>query len=164
MSVIKVRVAPVERREEFLSALAIRRKVFQEEQGVDPALDLDGKDGEAQHFLSYCNNMAGGTARVRYFTDNHLALARIERVAVLPEFRRHGVGKVTAEYILNFLKLNWVDKADLIAQERVKGFYEKIGFRPIGRPFEKAGILHIAMEIYMKDFFPASSLKFEPAE
>lgn len=44
----------------------VRQSVFHIEQGVDPSLDLDGKDETADHILAYVENQAVGTVRVRY--------------------------------------------------------------------------------------------------
>lgn len=153
MSVMKIRIRLAEEKEDVESALAIRRKVFQEERGISAEADLDGNDEAAIHFLLYCGNVAAGTARVRCLDGGDAALARIERVAVLPEFRSCGIGKMMMEHILHFLQQQkWVDKVELNAQESVKGFYEKIGFRQAGAPFEKAGALHVAMEMYLANF------------
>lgn len=148
MSVIKIRIKAVEKTEEYLNVKEIRRRVFQIEQAIDSSLDFDGKDEDACHFIAYCNLVPAGTARVRYFIDGPES-ARIERVAVLPEFRGNGVGRITMEYVLNFLKDRWFGKAELNAQDYIKSFYEKIGFKQTGEPFENSGILHIRMEIIL---------------
>jgi predicted GNAT family N-acyltransferase len=45
--------------------LALRRAVFVDEQGVDPALDADGLDDGATQFLAWANGVPIGTARLR---------------------------------------------------------------------------------------------------
>lgn len=40
---------------ERADALAVRRSVFVEEQGVPESLEVDGKDGEAVHFVAYAD-------------------------------------------------------------------------------------------------------------
>ena len=64
----------------------IRQAVFTEEQGVPANLDLDGQDPEADHLLAI--NEAGqpiGCARL-------LPSGQIGRMAVMPDWRRRGIG------------------------------------------------------------------------
>jgi ElaA protein len=71
-------------------AVAIRRRVFIEEQGVPEADELDGKDAERTHFLA--RDAAGhaiGCACLRPYGAQH----KVERVAVLPELRGTGLGR-----------------------------------------------------------------------
>lgn len=84
--VIKIAELP----EEFTAIKAIRKSVFQEEQGVDPALEFDGKDEMSDHLIAYLNVEAVGTARIRYLDDK---TAKVERLAVLSTARGKGIGK-----------------------------------------------------------------------
>ncbi len=68
----------------------IRRTVFQDEQGVDPALEFDGLDEEAEHLLAYLDGQPVGTARLRALDA---AVVKIERLAVLAPQRGRGLGK-----------------------------------------------------------------------
>ena len=43
---------------------ALRRAVFVEEQGVSLAEEVDGRDGEALHFLAIADGAPVGTARI----------------------------------------------------------------------------------------------------
>lgn len=80
--------------EEFKEAYAIRRSVFQGEQGVDPELDFDGLDEKAEQIIAYLEEQAVGTARIRYLDDK---TAKIERLAVLPLARGQGIGQQIME-------------------------------------------------------------------
>lgn len=62
----------------------IRIAVFQDEQGVDPALEFDGLDEQSQHFLAFLNDKPVGTARIR---EINAQMAKIERLAVLKSAR-----------------------------------------------------------------------------
>lgn len=76
--------------EEFSQMQVIRRSVFQEEQGVDPALEFDGLDEIADHLLAYLDNQPVGTARIRYLNQH---TAKVERLAVLSEARGKGLAR-----------------------------------------------------------------------
>ena len=122
--------------------LAIRRAVFQEEQGVDPTLEVDGLDPTTDHVLAYLDNQPVGTVRVRYLNQH---TAKIERLAVLPEARGKGIGKKLMEQALGVAAQNNRKEVVIHAQEYIKGLHQKLGFEQVGERFEEAGISHVKM-------------------
>ena len=67
----------------------LRERVFIQEQNVPVKLEWDGLDAQAIHILAIDNDkQAIGTARI-LLSEKH---AHIGRMAVLPEWRRQGVG------------------------------------------------------------------------
>lgn len=121
-------------------AFDIRVKVFVEEQGVDRSLEYEHEE-ESTHFLAYVGNEPVGTARWRE-TENGF---KLERFAVLPQYRTHGVGAALLKNVLADVKPT-NKKIYLNAQTQVVGFYAKYGFTPVGDEFEEAGIKHYKME------------------
>lgn len=128
--------------EEFTSVQEIRRLVYQIEQGIDPTLELDGKDKISEHIIAYLNNKPVGTARIRYL-DN--TTAKIERLAVLETARGQGIGKKIMEKALDIIKQKNMQEVVIHAQEYIKKLHEQISFQQEGEPFEEAGILHVKM-------------------
>jgi predicted GNAT family N-acyltransferase len=128
--------------EEFSQMQAIRRTVFQEEQGVDPSLDFDGLDETAEHILAYLDHQPVGTARVRYLNQQ---TAKIERLAVLPIARGLGLGKKLMEKAIDLASQKDVEEVVIHAQEYVKGLHQKLGFEQVGDIFYEAGIPHVEM-------------------
>ena len=123
-------------------ARAVRRTVFIEEQGVSEAEEMDGKDTEAIHVVVTHGDDPVGTARVR-FPDERTA--KVERVAVLPAYRREGVGRQVMRVAESRAAEQGGTRATLHSQIRVQGFYESLGYAPVGDRFEEAGIPHIEM-------------------
>jgi len=136
--VIKVAKIP----EEFSAIAAIRKSVFQEEQGVDPALEFDGKDEISEHLLAYLDDKAVGTTRIRYLDDQTV---KIERLAVLSTAREQGIGKKIMENALSFIASKNIREVVIHSQEYIKSFYQKLGFVEEGEIFEEAGIPHVKM-------------------
>jgi len=116
--------------------------VFQEEQGIDPELEFDGLDHAATHLLAYVDGHPVGTARMRSIGKKTI---KIERLAVLPEARRKGIGKQLTQKALDFAKEHHYQTAILNSQVYIKSLYEKLGFRQVGEVFDEAGIPHIKM-------------------
>jgi len=127
---------------DFEAIQMIRTRVFQIEQGVDAALEFDGLDANATHFLAYMGQDAVGTCRIRFITPQR---AKMERLAVLPESRKYGIGRKIVETVLEFLANKNITSLQIHAQTAVVGFYQKLGFTTQGEEFEEAGIPHIKM-------------------
>ncbi|MDX2231254.1 MAG: GNAT family N-acetyltransferase [Leptolyngbyaceae cyanobacterium bins.349] len=121
----------------------IRYLVFQIEQGVAPELEFDGKDDESSHLLALINQEAVATVRLRPL---NLATIKLERFAVLQQFRGQGVGYHLMQYSLDWVRQNQITQVQMNAQLAVQGFYEKFGFVAEGNVFEEAGIPHIRMK------------------
>jgi predicted GNAT family N-acyltransferase len=126
----------------FIEMKAIRCSVFQEEQSVEPALDLDNLDETADHLLAYLDNQPVGTARIRYLDHK---TAKIERLAVLATARGQGIGKKLMEKALDVAAQKDIKEVVIYSQEYVKGLYQKLGFEQEGERFEEASILHVKM-------------------
>ncbi len=118
---------------------AIRRAVFVEEQNVPESIEMDGRDPHCYHVLA-CDGAgkAIGTARL----DKS---GKIGRMAVLPGYRRLGVGAKILRAIMDCGRSNGITGFHLSAQINAVGFYRKMGFEAYGDEFEEAGIKHINM-------------------
>ncbi|BAY31236.1 GCN5-related N-acetyltransferase [Nostoc carneum NIES-2107] len=132
----------VESPEEFAAIKAIRIAVFQEEQGVEAALEFDGKDEICDHLIAYLNQQAVGTTRIRYLDEQ---TAKIERLAVLSHARGNGFGKQIMEKAIDFIANQNIPEVVINSQEYVKSLYQKMGFIAEGEIFIEAGIPHIKM-------------------
>jgi len=136
---------------------AIRCQVFQQEQGVAESLEFDGEDEAAVHFLAYWGDRAVGTTRLRYLAGtavtvpahvsppNPETVAKIERVAVLREYRGQCIGQKLMEAAIAYLHQQKITVIKLNAQLSVQKFYERLGFQPQGDIFDEADIPHITM-------------------
>ena len=130
--------------DEMNVSFKIRKKVFCEEQRISEEIEFDNLDYLCEHFLIYKKDKAIGTARVRKKEDH---LFKIERVAVLVEYRKLKVGSLLINEIINYyLKKNKKVSIMLHSQVAVEGFYKSLNFTPYGDRFLEDGILHIAMK------------------
>ena len=149
MSVV---VRKAESPEERLAAWRIRERVFIVEQGIAEAIERDGLDDVAWHFVAWDGEAAVGTARVVGLDAEHrpvptarAAAVKIGRMAVLPGKRRLGIGRRLLDAALELARERGLRRAELSAQEYVVGFYEQAGFRLEGDPYVEAGIAHRRM-------------------
>lgn len=126
--------------------MAIRMKVFVDEQGVPPELEPDEFDANALHLLA-ANATTGeavGTARV---VDKGNGVAKIGRVAVRQNARGRGVGQRLMDCALDHAARAGHTVAVLDAQVHVIAFYERLGFVAEGPIFDDAGIPHRRMTL-----------------
>lgn len=120
---------------------AIRKRVFVEEQHCPPELEYAHEE-QSTHFVALFQSAPCGAARWRR-TDKGV---KLERFAVLPEYRNKGVGGALVRAVLADLP----DKDSLVylnAQVSAESFYQAFGFVPVGERFEEAGIMHQQMKL-----------------
>jgi predicted GNAT family N-acyltransferase len=126
-------------------ALAIRTQVFVEEQKVDPTLEYDQYEKESTHYLMLDEKNPIATARWRE-TEKGI---KLERFAVLSQYRNQGIGGLVLEKVLSdVLLLN--KTIYLNSQLKAVPFYERYGFVKSGEPFIEANIEHCRMEYVAK--------------
>ena len=129
---------------ELQSAFLIRTLVFVEEQNVPAEEEYDEYEKEATHFLAFCDNIPCGTARWR-FTENGI---KLERFAVLKEFRGKGIGQQLVDAVLKDVKTHpqTIDKEIYLhSQLTALPLYSKFGFKQTGSKFEECEIEHFKM-------------------
>lgn len=119
----------------------IRRIVFVGEQNCPPELEWENED-VSTHFLATVNGKPAGASRWRKTENGY----KLERFAVLKEFRGLGVGQALVKTVLADLPAN-ADYVYLNAQLDAMGLYSKLGFVKVGEQFEEAGIQHFKMEL-----------------
>jgi len=129
-------------------AMRIRFAVFVEEQRVPPELETDAYDVMAIHLLAVEEETGEpiGTARI---VDVGSGVAKIGRIAVLPDYRGSGVGASLMRVALDRARGTGHNVALLDAQLPVLGFYERLGFVAEGPVFDDAGIPHRRMTLQL---------------
>lgn len=124
---------------DFKELFEVRRKVFVEEQNVSEDEEYDDFENSSTHLVARINNQCVGTMRFRT-TENG---TKLERFAVLKEYRHSGVGK---SLLLESLKKVSKDKLIYLhAQIQVVNFYGRYGFETLGDIFYEANIPHKKM-------------------
>lgn len=127
---------------EIDEALALRRRVFTEEQGIRPDADQDGRDDQATHVIAFEDGTLVGTCRIVVVGE----VAMLGRLAVERSLRGGGVGRAVLEEAERSALAAGARRVALHAQLPVREFYEGEGYRAYGEQFEEEGIDHVAME------------------
>ncbi|HEX7325765.1 MAG TPA: GNAT family N-acetyltransferase [Rhodanobacteraceae bacterium] len=153
---------------------SVRERVFVLEQHVPPAMEIDADDPRCVHVLARAlDGTPIGTGRLaidappatadavpdpadtgtlNFASDPpapqatpRRATGRIGRMAVLPGWRRCGVGSMLLETLLGIAQARGLAAISLHAQHDAIPFYARHGFAGVGAEFEEAGIRHVTM-------------------
>ena len=135
---MNLKIQLVKTKKEYKDILEIRKKVFVEEQNVPLNIEIEHEE-DSKHVICFIDQLAVGTGRWRK-TKNGI---KLERFAVLTDFRNKGIGKEIVNFILSEISSN--NTIYLHAQEAVVDFYKKLGFEVLGEQFSEADILHSKM-------------------
>ena len=122
----------------------IRKKVFVEEQKVDAKQEYDQYDTSSSHLIALLDSTPVGTCRFR----NTEYGIKLERFAVLNEYRGQGIGSELVHKVLNVCDIK--QRIYLHAQIQVVAFYQQFGFVQEGPLFVEAGIKHYKMVLDTK--------------
>jgi predicted GNAT family N-acyltransferase len=146
VTLIRAAAAP----EDLEAAMAIRRTVFVEEQGIPEAEEYDARDAEAEHLLVIDEDGLTPIATCRVFVDDGQgdggATARLGRLAVLPRARRRGLASRMIEACEERARAAGAARMVLDAQVSAMPLYERSGYTARGEDFDDgSGIPHRTM-------------------
>lgn len=120
-------------------AFKIRKQVFVVEQMVDESEEYEFED-ISHHFIAEIDGKYVGTARWRETEKG----VKLERFAVLKDYRSVGVGSALVEAVIKNIPQEFT-YLYLHAQITAMGLYAKFGFEKEGPMFEEANIQHFKM-------------------
>lgn len=127
---------------DIADALALRRAVFVEEQGVPEDIEMDEADAQAMHLVIYDDGQPVAAGRV-WFDGSTF---RLGRCAVQKNMRGRGIGDLLVK-LLAIKALEFADEVHIHAQTSARAFYERYGFSQTGDEFDEAGIAHVPMTV-----------------
>ena len=140
-------IRPLAGHDELLAALRVRVRVFVEEQNGPLEDEPDAWDASAHHFGVFHDGQLVGTGRIY---DPQFGVAKIGRVAVLPECRGRGWGTLLIRKLLDYARAAGYREVILDAQTHACPFYRRFGFEALGEEFVEAGILHQRMRLALE--------------
>ncbi len=144
-----IEVIPVTSTEELEEALGVRARVFVEEQRIAMDEEIDRYDAtptgsEALHLVARVAGTPVGAARLLLDAPPG-GPVHLGRVAVLAEWRLHGVGNALMARLHDEAKARGYPRIEISAQVSALPFYERLGYIAEGPVYLEAGIEHRAM-------------------
>lgn len=125
----------------------IRRRVFVEEQGFFEGSDRDDHDDDPATIkvLGLYGRVAGGAVRLYSLDDE--GEWKGDRLAVLPEFRKHGLGAPLVRFAVRTAGERGGRRMIAHIQPPNVRFFERLGWERIGEPIDYVGRPHQLMAI-----------------
>src|SRR3989338_2930661 len=115
---------------EFAKVISIRIAVFVMEQNCSLEHEVDGHENDAKHVIALIDGKPAGCGRI----IGTQGKTKLERLAVLREYRGEGVGRKIMEFMISQCKGKEVF---IHAQAHLQGFYESLGFKAEGEAFDE---------------------------
>ena len=140
-----IKVLRVNSDEELKQAQQIRYEVFVIGQNVPAEEEIYQFEDDCHHFLAFYDNKPSGAARWRITP----AGVKLERFAVLEEFRSKGIGSALVNAVLEDISLQPDTKGKqlyLNSQISAMPLYQKFGFVKEGAMFQECDIDHYTMK------------------
>lgn len=129
----------------------IRKAVFVDEQKFSEELEFDDIDANAWHLLLTDKDKPVGTGRMFPVKEGSLRVYKVGRIAVMPEYRKSGAGRMIMEYLEKEASRMGVRRLLVCAQVQAKGFYNKCGYRrTLHLPVDDEGVPHVYMSKRVK--------------
>jgi predicted GNAT family N-acyltransferase len=139
--------------------MALRTRVFVQEQGVPPEIEQDASDVTAVHVLSR-DDAGRVVATGRLLVDD--GTATIGRMAADASVRGRGHGAAVLAELHRQAVLCGVTVVELHAQVTARAFYGRAGYTVVGEEYEEAGIRHITMRRELAPPYPGGRASAPP--
>jgi predicted GNAT family N-acyltransferase len=123
--------------------VALRARVFVDEQGVPAEIEQDGRDATAVHAVA--RDASGRIVATGRLLPGDDGTATIGRMAADAAVRGRGYGAAVLAELHRLAAARGVTGVELHAQVAARAFYERAGYTAVGEEYEEAGIAHVTM-------------------
>jgi len=131
--------------DDWPEVIALRTRVFVEEQGVPPELEQDDRDAAAVHVVARDDTgRVVATGRLLLPPEGSTT-ASLGRMAADASTRGRGFGAAVLAELHRSAVQRSVEAIELHAQVSARGFYDRAGYTAVGGEYLEAGIAHVTM-------------------
>ena len=123
--------------------VALRTRVFVDEQGVPPEIEQDDADATAVHGVA--RDPAGTVVATGRLLLRDDGTASIGRMATDASARGRGHGAAVLGLLQDEARRRGAEVVELHAQVTARRFYERAGYVAVGPEYDEAGIRHVTM-------------------
>ncbi|EOW9526943.1 GNAT family N-acetyltransferase [Bacillus cytotoxicus] len=127
--------------QQLKDAFSVRRQVFVKEQHASAEEEYDQFEEITKHVVIYDIDIPVGAGRMRMVDG----IGKIERICVLPSYRKKGIGKLIMDALETYAKEEAIRKLKLHAQTHAESFYKRLGYQTVSDVFLEANIPHVIM-------------------
>ena len=127
--------------QELADSKEIERMIFDEEQGKNDAYAAF-EAGDITRLIMYDGEKAVATGQLCFDGEYFM----IGRVAVVSANRGNGLGDFVMRCLIRRAFDMGGEDVYINASEEVRGFFEKLGFKPVSKPLEKSFATRVLMK------------------
>jgi predicted GNAT family N-acyltransferase len=127
---------------DFDQIFTIREAVFEQELGIPEEAQIDGFDPVAHHYIIMSGEKALGVSRWRVTLGGNI---RLERLAILPDARKQGLGRALMEKMLNDIPKNREVFVECLLDQ--EAYFNRFGFLRDGDEFDFQGLVQVRMKL-----------------
>lgn len=128
--------------DEYEVSIDIRNEAFRKPWGLDIRDEDLSSDKDMEMYGGYLNGKMIATI---FLAKDDQDTARVKSVAILKEYRKHGLGRYLMDFIEDKAREKGYTKVNLMGRVSVEGFYHKLGYKTLSDPFDYHTIPHIDM-------------------
>ena len=134
--------------DDLTKAFEIRKKVFEDEVGIDHDIVFDNKDNIAVHAVAFAGEKAVASGRILPEGE----IYKIGKIAVLSEHRGNCYGEFIVRMLVDRAFAAGVKQVYVDALKQSEGFYKKLNFKECGEAFDDGNMTYQPMKLSAEDF------------
>lgn len=128
---------------EYRQMLKLRDDILRKPLGLTFTNDELEKEKHNLHIAAYEDDQMLGCCML---VEEEPHTVRLRQMAVLNDLQGKGIGKALMQFAENLARDRGYKRITMHARKNALGFYEKMGYRKIGKEFEEITIPHYVME------------------
>lgn len=128
---------------EYEQMIRLRDDILRKPLGLNFSQEELEKEKQNLHIAAYEDERMLGCCML---VEEEPETVRLRQMAVLNDLQGKGIGKALMQFAENLARDRGYKKITMHARKNAVGFYEKMGYKRIGKEFEEITIPHYVME------------------
>lgn len=128
---------------EYQQMIKLRDDMLRKPLGLSFSQEELEKEKENMHIAAFDDDEILGCCML---VEKDSETVRLRQMAVLNDLQGKGIGRALMNFAENLARDRGFRKITMHARKTVAGFYEKMGYNPVGEEFTEITIPHVVME------------------
>ena len=128
---------------EYQQMLKLRDDILRKPLGMTFSNDELEKEKSNLHIAAYEDDQMLGCCML---VEEDPQTVRLRQMAVINDLQGKGIGRALMQFAENLARDRGYKRITMHARKNALGFYEKMGYKTLGREFQEITIAHYVME------------------
>ena len=133
---------------DYRQSVELRNCVLRQPLGLQMGEEELAADESCFHLGCFVDDVLTGCLVLEPLTAEQI---KMRQVAVVSEFQRRGIGTQLVEFAETLATERGYRELVMNARDKAVGFYERLGYVPLGDSFIEVGIAHLKMTKQLAD-------------